>query len=284
MDSNQKSIRNRIIANWATRIFLIFATIVMLYPFVWNLLASFKSNTEFLTDPFALPTALHFDNYVRAFVKSKMGNYFMNSIILVLFSTALLIVLVVPISYVLTRFKFFGSKMILNLYMACIFIQATYIMVPLFLQVNSFNMLDNRGMLGVIYAVLQFPFAIFVLSGFLRSVPRDYEEAAKIDGSGNMGVLVRIIAPIAKPGIVTVGMLSAMGFWNEYPLALVLIQSEGKKTLPVGLANLFEVQRYATDWSALFAALILVLIPTIILFVIGQKQLLQGISAGGIKG
>lgn len=284
MDSNQKSIIRTTAVNWITRLFLIFTTIVLLYPFVWNFLASFKSNTEFLTDPFSLPQQLHFDNYVRALVKSNMADYFLNSIFLVVFSTALLIVFVVPISYVLTRFRFLGSKMILNIYMACIFIQATYIMVPLFLQVNSFGMLDNRVMLGVIYAVLQFPFGIFLLSGFLRSVPRDYEEAAKIDGCGNMGVLVRIITPLVRPGIVTVSMLSAMGFWNEYPLALVLIQSDSKKTLPVGLANLFEVQRYATDWSALFAALIIVLIPTIILFVIGQKQLLQGISAGGIKG
>ncbi|MGE7612416.1 carbohydrate ABC transporter permease [Paenibacillus sp. NPDC101420] len=284
MNSNQQSLIKMNIINWITRLFLIVATIVLLYPFVWNLLASFKSNTEFLTDPFSFPQALHLDNYVRAFQKSKMGSYFLNSIFLVVLSTAILVVFVVPIAYVLTRFKFWGSKMILNIYMACIFLQASYIMVPLFIQVNSFGMLDNRGMLGLIYAVLQFPFAIFVLSGFLRSVPRDYEEAAKIDGCGNTGVLVRIIAPLAKPGIVTVCMLAAMGFWNEYPLALVLIQTDSKKTLPVGLANLFEVQRYATDWSALFAALILVLIPTILLYVVGQKQLLQGISAGGIKG
>ncbi|MEK4994261.1 MULTISPECIES: carbohydrate ABC transporter permease [Paenibacillus] len=284
MTSNQQSLLKMNIAHWITRLFLIVATIVLLYPFVWNLLASFKSNTEFLTDPFSFPQALHFDNYVRAFQKSKMGSYFLNSIFLVVLSTAILVIFVVPMAYVLTRFKFWGSKLILNLYMACIFLQASYIMVPLFLQVNSFGMLDNRGMLSLIYAVLQFPFAIFVLSGFLKSVPRDYEEAAKIDGCGNTGVLVRIVAPLAKPGIVTVCMLAAMGFWNEYPLALVLIQSDSKKTLPVGLANLFEVQRYATDWSALFAALILVLIPTILLYVIGQKQLLQGISAGGIKG
>lgn len=88
---------------------------------------------------------------------------------------------------------------------------------------------------------------------------------------------------MAKPGIVTVGMLSAMAYWNEYPLALVLIQSEGKKTLPVGLANLYEVQQYATDWSALFAALIIVLVPTIFIYLIGQKQLIGGVGMGGIK-
>ncbi|MGN7359931.1 carbohydrate ABC transporter permease [Paenibacillus sp. SAF-054] len=282
--SNESSIFRARLWTWAIRLFMIAATIVLVYPFVWNILASFKSNTEFLTDPFSLPHSLHFENYTRAFVKSKMGDYFLNSILLVVLSTALMIVLVLPISYVLTRYKFWGSRAIMNLYMACIFIQATYIMVPLFLQTSSFGLLDNRAALGVIYAVMSFPFAIFVLSGFLRTISREYEEAAMIDGCGNIGILVRVIAPLARPGIVTVAMLSAMGHWNEYPLALVLIQSDSKKTLPVGLANLFEVQRYATDWSALFAALVLVLIPTVLLFLVGQKQLLQGINVGGLKG
>ncbi len=272
------------IIRWITRSCLILVTIILLYPFLWNLLASFKSNTEFLTDPFAFPTTIHFENYVRAFLKAKMANYFLNSLFVIILSTGILVVFVVPFSYVISRYKFFGSKVIYNLYMACIFIQATYIMIPLFLQINKFHMLDNRIMLCAVYAVLQFPFAIFVLSGFIREIPRDYEEAARIDGCTNWGIIRNVIVPLARSGIVTVSMLTAMGFWNEYPLALVLIQTNEKKTLPVGLANLFEVQRYATDWSALFAALIIVLVPTLCIYLIGQKQLLNGVNVGGIKG
>lgn len=172
----------------------------------------------------------------------------------------------------------------LNIYMAAIFIQATFIMIPLFLQMNALHLLNNRVALAVLYATMQFPFAIFVLSGFLRSIPRDYEEAAMIDGCGPFRILIKVIMPMAKPGIVTVCMISAMAAWNEYPVALVMLTDPEKQTLPVGLANLYEVQRYATDWGALFAALILALIPTIIIFLIGQKQLIQGMNVGGLKG
>lgn len=284
MISNRRSIVKAAAGRWIVRIVLIATAAIFLYPVIWNFLASFKTNTEFMTNPFSLPTSFHFENYVRAFTKAKMADYFLNSIFIVLLSTVILVVFVIPFSYAITRYHFFGDKFLMNMYMACIFIQATYILVPLFLQVNSLGWQDSRTALAIIYAVLQFPFAIFVLSGFIRSVPKDYEEAACIDGCSNARILMSIIVPLAKPGIATVCMLSAMGFWNEYPLALVLITSDDKKTLPVGLANLFEVQKYATDWSALFAALIIVLIPTLIIYLLGQKQLMQGISSGGIKG
>ena len=284
MSTNRKAHVQRVFITWLSRILLAAFTLTMVYPFIWNLLASFKTNTEFLTEPFAFPKGIEIENYVRAFTKANMAAYFLNSVFMVLFSAAVMIIFVVPISYVLSRYQFMGSKLILNLYMACIFVQATYIMVPLFLQMSRFKLLDNLPALGVLYAVLQFPFSIFVLTGFIRTIPKDYEEAAQIDGCSNWKILLRVIVPMSRPGIATVTMLAAMGFWNEYPLALIFIQSDSKKTLPIGLANLFEIQRYATDWSALFAALIIVLIPTIVLFLVGQKQLLQGINVGGVKG
>ena len=136
----------------------------------------------------------------------------------------------------------------------------------------------------LVYAVMQFPFCIFTLQGFMSAVPRDYEESARIDGATNIQLLSRVMVPLAKPGIATITMLSAMGFWNEYPLALVLLTEDAKKTLPIGMANLFEVQKYATDWGALFAGLVIIMIPTIIIYLIGQRYLLQGIGAGGLKG
>ena len=213
-----------------------------------------------------------------------MASYFLNSIYVVILATILLLVFVVPISYCLARYRFLGSKIILNIYMACIFLQATYIMIPLFLELQVVNGLNNRTMLALVYAVMQFPFAIFTLHGFITALPTGYEEAARIDGGSNFKILLNVVIPLCKPGIATITMLTAMGFWNEYPLALVIMTDETKKTLPIGLANLFEVQKYATDWGALFAGLILVLVPTVGIYLIGQKQLLQGISLGGLKG
>ena len=194
---------------------------------------------------------------MAAWQKANIAAYFGNSIFVTVFSTVLLLLLVIPISYVLARYRFAGSKLISAIYMACIFLQATYIMIPLFLELQAVNGLNNLP---------------------------DYEESARIDGATNIQLLSRVMVPLAKPGIATITMLSAMGFWNEYPLALVLLTEDAKKTLPIGMANLFEVQKYATDWGALFAGLVIIMIPTIIIYLIGQRYLLQGIGAGGLKG
>ncbi len=278
------NIVKRQVTNWILRLFLLLATLVFLYPFIWNLLSSFKTNTEYLTDPYSLPTGFRFENYINAIQKANMASYFLNSVYVVILSTILLLIFVIPVSYCLARYRFFGSKIILNIYMACIFLQATYIMIPLFLELQAINGLNNRNMLALVYAVMQFPFAIFTLHGFITALPTGYEEAARIDGASNFKILLNIVIPLCKPGISTITMLTAMGFWNEYPLALVIMTDDAKKTLPIGLANLFEVQKYATDWGALFAGLVLVLIPTVGIYLIGQKQLLQGISMGGLKG
>ena len=236
-----------------------------------------------MLDQVSLPKQLAWDNYARAFVRANMGSYFLNSVFVTALSITLLIAFVVPISYVLARYRFFGSRFIENLFMICIFIQAQYIMVPLFVQLHTLRMTDNLIAMSLVYAVLQFPFSIFLLTSYMRSISRSFEESARIDGCSNWRILTGIIAPLAKPGIATISIIGTMAFWNEYPLALVLIRTMERRTLPIGLAHLFQVQRRATDFGALFAALVIVLIPTVIVYLIGQRHLLKGIAAGGIK-
>lgn len=269
---------------WLTRLLLILVTVITLFPLVWNVYSSFKTNTEFLANPFTLPAGLEWSNYARALEKSHLLENFGNSIYVVIVSLVVLVLCVIPSAYALSRFRFFGSKAIQGMYMSAIFIQATYIMIPLFLQMNQLNWLNKLTPLAVLYAVMQFPFSIFLLSGYMRSIPRDFEEAAMIDGCGYGRILRSVIVPMARPGVVTVCMLSAMAAWNEYPVAMVLITDLSKQTLPVGVANLYEVQRFATDWGALFAALVMVLVPTILIYIAGQRYLIQGIAAGGVKG
>jgi N-acetylglucosamine transport system permease protein len=145
------------------------------------------------------------------------------------------------------------------------------------------GMVDSLWAMSLVYAILSFPFSIFLLCGFMRSIPKSFAEAARIDGCSNWGILLRIMAPLAKSGIATVTMLAAMGFWNEYPLALVLIRTPAKRTIPLGLAYLYQIQKRATDFGALFAALVIVLVPTIAIYLAGQKYLLKGVGAGGLK-
>ena len=149
MTQNEKSkIRAKVI-KWVTRLFLILVAIIMLYPLAWNVVSSFKTSTEFLTDPFAWPQGLAWDNYVRAYEKSNLAANIGNSIYVVLETLVIIVICVVPCSYCLVRYKFPGAKLILNIYMAAIFIQATYIMIPLFLQMNKLNLLNSLTALGV---------------------------------------------------------------------------------------------------------------------------------------
>ena len=274
----------KLLSNGLLRLTLVGITAVMLYPVIWNIYSSFKTSTEFLGDPFALPASLQWDNYLRALQKTNIPDNFKNSLYVVVVSLLLIALLVVPCSYCLARFRFFGSRLMRGLYMSLIFIQVPCIMIPLFLQLNDLGWLNKLTPLSLLYAVGQIPFSVFLLSGFMRGIPRDYEEAAMIDGCSYFGILWRIIAPMAKPGIVTVLMLSTMSVWNEYVLALVLLTAPAKQTIPVGVAAMYEMQRYATDWGALFAALVLVLLPTAILYAIGQKYLIEGVNIGGVKG
>ena len=271
------------LGQWAVRIFLLLVTVVTLYPLLWNVYSSFKTNEEFLGDAFALPSALQWDNYLRALEKTNIASNFKNSIYVVVVTLLVLVLCVVPCTYCLARHRFWGRGLMRNLYMSMIFVPASCIMIPLFLQMNDLGLLNKLTPLAVLYAVQQAPFSIFLLSGFMAGIPHDYEEAAMIDGCGYWTILLRIIVPMAKPGIATVVMLAAMNTWNEYAVALVMVTDPEKQTLPVGVANLYETQRYATDWGALFAALVMVLIPTAIVYIIGQKRLIQGVNVGGIK-
>ncbi|MCL2033108.1 MAG: carbohydrate ABC transporter permease [Oscillospiraceae bacterium] len=272
------------IFQWAQRLFLLSVTAVTLYPVLWNILSSFKSNPEFISSPYSLPTSIETDNYYRAFQAADIGTNFLNSVIAVVVLLVVVTVCVIPCSYILARYRFFGSRLILGFFMAAIFIKATYIMTPLFLQMNSLGLTNKVIPYAVLYAVTQFPFSIFLMTGFMRTIPRAYEEAAMIDGCGNFRILTQIIAPMARPGIMTVCMLSAMAVWNDYPIALVMLTDASKMTLSIGIASLYIQQGYYADWVALFAALVIVLVPTVAAFAVGQRYLIQGISAGGVKG
>ena len=283
MTQNEKSkIRAKVI-KWVTRLFLILVAIIMLYPLAWNVVSSFKTSTEFLTDPFAWPQGLAWDNYVRAYEKSNLAANIGNSIYVVLETLVIIVICVVPCSYCLVRYKFPGAKLILNIYMAAIFIQATYIMIPLFLQMNKLNLLNSLTALGVLYATMQFPFAIFLLTGFLRSIPRDYEEAAMIDGCTPIQTFFKVVLPVMKPTCVTVAILETMWIWNDYLLPYLVLDLKKYKTIPIVIQYL-KGGYGAVDWGTMMAMLVLAIIPIIIFYGICQKYIIEGVVAGAVKG
>ena len=266
------------------RIILIAFLFMVVVPLLWTIMQSFKTSKEFFADPWALPGAFNFTNYVSAWEKANMSAFFFNSIYVTLVSTGFLMLLAVPTSYCLARFKFFGGELIMLAMTLGLFIQPTYIVVPLFLLVAKLNLLNNLTALGLIYAIIQLPFSIFILTGFIKGVSKEYEEAAEIDGCTRLQTIRHVVLPMIKPGMLTVLIFNFMGFWNEYAMAFTLLTLPEKQTLPVGLQNLMEVQRFSTDWGALFAGMVIVIIPTVIVYAFLNKKLTEAVNVGGLKG
>ncbi|SFB49032.1 carbohydrate ABC transporter membrane protein 2, CUT1 family (TC 3.A.1.1.-) [Cohnella sp. OV330] len=266
------------------RVFLIVQALAVVYPILWNVLASFKTNEEVMESPWSLPTSLQWDNYSRAFKAARIGDYMFNSAFVVILSIAILLLAAMPTAYVLGRMRFRGRAFLTNFYMAGLFIGSVYIIVPLFILVNQMHMLDSRFWLSAVYATGTLPFAVYLMTGFMKAIPHDFEEAAMIDGCGYFGTLFKVILPMTRPAIITLFVFSFFDFWNEYVLAMTLITDDAKKTVPIGLSNLMQIQQFATDWGSLFAALVIVLIPTVIVYGLLQKKLTEGMMMGGVKG
>ncbi len=274
----------RIFSETLLRVLLWVIAIIIIVPLGWTIVQSFKTTQEFFGDVWAMPESLHFENYVNAWNKANMGCYFLNSVIVSVMGVGFSLLLAVPCAYCLSRYKFVGSKVLMLIFTAGLFIQATYVLVPLFQLLRDLNLLNNLVMLSLIYAISSLPFTIFLLSSFIRGVSRSYEEAAVMDGANRLQIMTKVIIPLIQPGIVTVVIFNFMSYWNEFPMAFTFVYDDPKKTLPIGLQNLMEVQRFATDWGALFAGMVIVLIPIVIIYMILNEKLTEGVNVGGIKG
>lgn len=276
-------------------ILLIVLAVCIIVPVGWVFLASVKENSEFYGNPWTLPKGLHFQNFVDAFSKAKMGDYFLNSIFVTVLALLILLVVALPAAYVLARYKFKGSKFLNVMFMGGLFINVNYIVVPILLmlvdgdkllkQMLGFGFLiNNRFMVALIYAATALPFTIYLLSGFFVSIPKDYEEAAFVDGSGYFNTMIKIMMPMARPSIITIILFNFLSFWNEYIISMTLLTEKTLKTLPVGLMQLMQAQKSAANYGRLYAGLIIVMLPTLILYILVQKKLTQGMSLGGLKG
>ena len=273
---------------------LLMLAISIIVPVAWVFMASVKENSEFYGNPWTLPKGLYFQNFADAFTKASMGSYMINSVIITVLALLLLLVIALPAAYTLARYKFMGSKLLNIAFMAGLFINVNYIVVPIFLMLvdadkvmkswlGSGLFLNNLFVTALVYASTALPFTIYLLSGFFVTIPKDYEEAAFVDGSGYFRTMVTIMMPMAKPSIITVILFNFLSFWNEYIISMTLLTKENK-TLPVGLMQLMQAQKAAANYGQLYAGLVIVMLPTLILYMMLQKKLTQGMSLGGLKG
>lgn len=274
---------------------LIFLSVTIIVPVFWVFMASIKENSEFYRNPWALPAGVHFQNFIDAWQSAEMGSFMLNTVIVTVIALALLIVISLPASYVLARFKFVGSKFWNFLIMAGLFINVNYIVVPIFLMLSDGDtflrktigqpfFLNNIFMLAVVYAATALPFTIYLLSGYFKTLAKDYEEAAYVDGAGYFRTMVQVIIPMAKPSIVTVLLFNFLSFWNEYIISMTLLTKPELKTLPVGLMNLMAAQKSAVQYGRMYAGLVIVMLPVLFFYMCVQKQLTEGMTVGGLKG
>lgn len=273
---------------------LITLAISIIVPVGWVFLASIKENQEFYGNPWALPQGVHVQNFIDAFVDANMSEYLINSVVVTGTALVILLAVALPASYVLSRFEFPGRKFLRTFVQAGIFINISYIVVPIFLMLLDWDnylrrafdttfFLNNRFILALVYAATALPFTIMLLSSYFETLPSDFEEAASIDGAGHFKTMVSVMIPMARPSIITVILFNFLAFWNEYILALTLMPG-GNQTLPVGLNNLMAAERAAANYGRLYAGMVIVMLPTLILYILVQKRLTEGMTVGGVKG
>ncbi|GGJ98169.1 sugar ABC transporter permease [Lentibacillus kapialis] len=273
---------------------LIGLAISIIIPVAWVFMASLKENSEFYGNPWALPDGFYIQNFVEAFIEANMGQYLLNSVMVTALALLFLLVVALPAAYVLSRFRFFASGLLNVFVKAGLFINVSYIAVPIFLLLLGWDtqlralmgedfFLNNRVMLALIYASTALPFTIFLLSSYFETLPSDFEEAANIDGAGYFRTMFSVMLPMAKPSIIIVVLFNFLLFWNEYILALTIMPGDNK-TLPVGLLNLMAAERAAVNYGPMYAGMVIVMLPTLILYMIVQKRLTEGMTVGGVKG
>ena len=269
---------------------LITLAITIIVPLLWLFLASLKSELELVSgNPFDLPAQLLWSNFSDAFAKAKMGDYLLNTIIVTALSLIILLVVALPASYVLARFKFLGKKFFNGLFMAGLFINVNYIVLPIYLMLFKADMilgfdffLNNVFWLAVVYAATALPFTVYLLASYFRTLPKAYEEAALIDGCGHFKTMMKIMIPMARPSIITVILFQFLAFWNEYVIAFTFMDKDNA-TLAVGAKYLMADSKSQANHGVMYAGLVIIMVPTLILYILVQKKLTQGMSLGGLK-
>jgi raffinose/stachyose/melibiose transport system permease protein len=256
-------------------------TALMLYPILVMLLSGFKSTNEIYNTPFALPAAFQFGNFVTIWNETKFPAYLANSFLITTSSVALILALGTMAAYGLARYDFRGNELIYLFFLSGLMVPLKLAIIPLFIQLTSLGLVDTRAGLVVVYTAIGLPSAIFIMTGFLRTLPRELEDSARIDGAGEARILWSIMLPLTRPAMVIAGIHNAVPIWNDFFFPLVFIQTDQRKTLPQGLT--IFMGEYNTDWGVLFAGLTLAALPITLAYIALSRQFIAGLTHGAVK-
>lgn len=277
-----KSSEGKVLNVFSHGVLVIWAILVVM-PLLWAIMASFKTDDSILSTPWALPDKLHFENWSRAWGQAHMSDYFLNTILVVGGSLIGTLLLGSMAAYVLARFDFPGNRFIYYMFIGGMSFPIILALVPLFFVMNNMGLLNTRHGLIMVYIAYSLPFTVFFLTSFFRSLPSSVAEAAMLDGASHTRTFFQVMLPMAKPGLISVGIFNFLGQWNQYLLPTVLNTDPKYRVLSQGLVELANGQGYKGDWSGLFAGLVMAMLPVLAAYIIFQRQVVAGLTAGAVK-
>ncbi|HJB01933.1 MAG TPA: carbohydrate ABC transporter permease [Candidatus Mediterraneibacter merdavium] len=256
--------------------------VMCLYPLVWLFLASFKTNQELYFNTWGLPESWSLTNYINAIVKGGVIRYFGNSVIIAVSSVLVTVILATMVSYAIARMKWKLSKAVYGIFILGMTVPIYGLIIPLFSIFKTLGLLNTHLAVIIPQIALGFPMAVFIICGFMRSIPGELEEAAIIDGCSVYRCFGSVVLPIARSSIVTVAVVQFINVWNDLLLPRIFLTDSDKMTLPVGLTN-FQAM-YSTDYVGMIAAVIITIIPSIIVYILLHRQIMEGMVSGAVKG
>ena len=266
----------------AAQAVLLLNAFLVLTPMVIMGLSAFKSTREIFQNPFGLPGVWRWENFARVWVEAKFALYFRNSILVTMASIIIILILGAMAGYALGRFRFGGNDLLYLYFLSGLMLPIRLGIIPLFILMRNLHLLDTLWALILTYAASGLPSAVFILTGFFRTLPADLDSAARIDGAGEWLIFQRIMVPLVRPALVIVAVYNLIPIWNDFFFPLVFIQTDRLKTLPLGMTTFFG--QYSTDWGALFAGLTLAALPVVTLYALLSQQFIRGLTAGAVKG
>ncbi|AOG27988.1 sugar ABC transporter permease [Cutibacterium avidum] len=258
-------------------------TIIVVLPLLWTLMTSFKSTSEIFASPFSWPSNLHWENFTNAWNEAHIGDYFLNTIIVVFSALAIVMVLGAMCSYVLARYRFRGNKAIYILMLAGNTFPIFLAVVPLFFTLKNLGLTNSVPGLIITYVAFALPFTVFFLYAFFKTLPYEIYEAAQIDGAGEWMTFFKVMLPMAKPGFASVAIFNFLGLWNQYLIPIAINSKEDNYVLSQGLATFATKMGYEVDFGALFASVTLTVIPVVLVYIVFQRQLHGSLSQGTMK-
>ncbi len=256
---------------------------IVLLPLVVAFVGGLRTNGELLTAPFSIPRELHWENFGRILaLDSPFWNELMNSLLIVIGTVALLLATACPAAFVLARVSFPGREVVFNVFLFGLLFPLTVAVLPLYITIRQFHLLDNLW--GVILPQVAFglPVTILILRNFFRAIPLELEDAATIDGASKLTFFLHVLLPLSRPAIAVVSMLATVTSWKNFLLPLLVLTDKSGWTLPIG-ATQFQ-QEHGTDWASVLAFVTLAMIPAILIYLLAERQIVAGLTAGAVKG